>query len=294
MWQTGEAPSHHIAVVQNTTERKIMEKVTRQHHEDLEEKIQQRTQRIQELEQRRMQVEKLAALAQIAASVAHEINNPLASISQSLVLLKRAIPQEHPHFRYMAKTEDCIGRIAQITKHLYQLYRPSSPIPTPIDLRRPILSAVEIMQERASTHHVNITVVTLPTPVLAFVSDGELTQVLCNLLQNALDASHKQSEIELHLTAQTDTLTIRVSDHGLGIPPEVASHIFEPFFTTKQDRMEGGMGLGLSISHSLVESMGGTLDFFTTIGKGSTFRITLPSVTHTGGPYERTGNDSAS
>ena len=263
-------------VAQDITERKAMEDQVRNHAEELEKIIAKRTERIQELEQRRMQVEKLAALAQIAAGVAHEINNPLASISQSLVLLKRAIPTDHPHFRYMAKVEDCIDRIATITKHLYQLYRPSSPTPTPIDICLCIQTAVEIMEERAARHHVHLCVYTPPQPVITQTSQGELIQVLCNLIHNAIDASGSESTITIRLNIELESVCIFVEDQGHGISQETRPHIFEPFFTTKQGQDEGGMGLGLSISHSLVESMGGRLDFTTKIGQGTTFRICLP------------------
>jgi PAS domain S-box-containing protein len=266
-------------IAQDITERKTMEDQVRSHAEELEKEVERRTTRIQELEQRRMQVEKLAALAQIAAGVAHEINNPLASISQSLVLLKRALPPEHPHFRYMAKVEDCIDRIAQITKRLYQLYRPNSPTPTPIDLRMCIQTAIEIMQKRTIKQGIEVKVPPIPRAILTPVSQGELIQVLCNLIHNAIDASSPNGTIEVNLATDQETVSLFVTDQGLGIPPEAAPHIFEPFYTTKEYQTEGGLGLGLSISHSLVDSMGGTLDFSTTIGHGSTFRITLPLTT---------------
>jgi len=266
-------------IAQDITERKTMENHARSHAEELEKEVERRTTRIQELEQRRMQVEKLAALAQIAAGVAHEINNPLASISQSLVLLKRAIPKEHPHFHYMAKTEDCIERIAQITKHLYQLYRPNSPTPLPIDLRICIQTAKEIMRKRTIKQEIEIEVPALPEPIITHLSQGELIQVLCNLIHNAMDASPSGSSIEVSLTTEPGTVSIFVADQGTGISPKDAPHIFEPFFTTKQNQEDGGMGLGLAISHSLVESMGGILDFTTKIGHGTTFRISLPLTT---------------
>jgi hypothetical protein len=273
------SPPRCAYVAQDITERKTMENHVRSHAEELEKEVDRRTTRIQELEQRRMQVEKLAALAQIAAGVAHEINNPLASISQSLVLLKRAIPTEHPHYRYMAKVEDCIDRIAQITKHLYQLYRPSSPTPTPIDLCLCIRTAAEIMKERLENHRMQINFPIHLQPIITHASQGELVQVLCNLIHNAIDASPPDSTIEVSLATGRETLSIFVADQGEGIPPEDAPHIFEPFYTTKHNQTDGGMGLGLSISHSLVESLGGTLDFSTTIGHGSIFRITLPLAT---------------
>lgn len=278
-------------IAQDITERKAMEDQVRNYAEELEKIIATRTERIQELEQRRMQIDKLAALAQIAAGVAHEINNPLASISQSLVLLKRAIPTNHPHFRYMAKVEDCIERIATITKHLYQLYRPSSPTPTPIDICFCIHTAAEIMEERAKRRQVSIQCLPPPDPIITHCSQGELIQVLCNLIHNAIDASRPGCTITIDIEIEPETLLIFVRDQGEGIGSADSPHIFEPFFTTKQGQAEGGMGLGLSISHSLVESMGGTLDFTTKIGQGTTFRICLPvTTTQEGEPNEPTGN----
>ncbi len=276
MWHIGGDPSFHMCVVEDITQRKYLEDAIQKHNVELEKTVTQRTERIQELEQRRMQVEKLAALAQIAASVAHEINNPLASISQSLLLLKRGIPPEHPNFHYMAKAEDCIDRIAQITKHLYQLYRPSSPTPTLIDLHIPIHDAIEIMHARASSKHITLSLLDLPAPMFSHLPSGELTQVLCNLIQNGIDASTPEGTIKIACQIEPRTICIEVADQGEGIPKDIISHIFEPFFTTKQAQQEGGMGLGLAISHSLVQSMGGELDCCSTIGQGSAFRITLP------------------
>ncbi len=278
---SGEADYLALIIQDISTEKEAQETI-RRHNVELEATIRHRTQRIQELEQRRMQVEKLAALAQIAAGVAHEINNPLASISQSLVLLKRAIPHKHPHYRYMAKVEDCIERISQITARLYQLYRPSSPVPSTLDVRIPIQNAIDIMQRPSSKHGVEI-VANIQHPLLCRAPRNEMIQVLCNLLQNAIDTSQPHDTIEVITDTESDTITIHVIDHGQGISPDIASHIFEPFFSTKQGQTDGGMGLGLSISHSLVAAMGGTLDFSSTLGQGSRFTITLPGTSENGG-----------
>ena len=269
-------PIRAVVAHYDITKRYLLEEAIRTQATELESEVLRRTQRIQELEQRRMQVEKLAALSQVAAGVAHEINNPLASISQSLVLLKRAISPDHPHYRYMAKVEDCIERIAQITKHLYQLYRPSGPTPAPVDLRICIQIATDIMKEQALKNGIQIQIPSMSEPITSNVSQSELIQVLCNLIHNAIDASAPDGVIKVGLNNEPKSLSIVVIDDGEGIPPEAFPHIFEPFFTTKQNSIDGGMGLGLSISRSLVEAMGGKIDFSTSIGQGTTFTITLP------------------
>ena len=108
---------------------------------------------------------------------------------------------------------------------------------------------------------------------------NEVIQVLYNLIQNAIQASPRQGEIILRAERVDDTIHLQVTDFGAGIPPEVLPHIFEPFFTTKQEEEEGGMGLGLAVSHSLVSAMGGRLEVDTTVGQGTTFTLVLPCTT---------------
>ena len=260
-------------VIEDITDRKRMEDELRRYADGLEAEVSRRTQRIYELEQRRMQVEKLAALAQVAAGVAHEINNPLASISQSMLLLKGAISPQHSNFHYVGKIDECIERIAHIVKQLYQLYRPEPKLTDPIDLISVVRAVIDIMTPSASKKKVFIQSELPEGRLLAKISRVDLTQVLCNLLQNAIDVSPPQGSIVMKVVQAPDSTAFHIQDHGPGIVSAIRAHIFEPFFTTKQGSPEGGMGLGLAVSRSLVVSMGGNLDYFPNPAGGTIFRV---------------------
>ncbi len=112
--------------------------------------------------------------------------------------------------------------------------------------------------------------------MVASLPEGSLRQVLFNIFQNAIEASPRGGLIKIAATFTEDGLSISVADHGSGIPDGVGSQVFEPFFTSKGHLPGGGLGLGLSVSKSLVEGMGGSLDFESRDGQGTVFRIVLP------------------
>src|SRR5690606_19111753 len=130
--------------------------------------------RIQELEQRRMHMEKLATLAQVSAGLAHEINNPLASIAQSLLVLKRAIPADHPKYKYTEKMQNCIERMTLTIAQFYKLYRPSPPKVKHVDVEWVIRSAVDIMQSVAGKKGLSLTTSFALTTSRVAIAPGDL------------------------------------------------------------------------------------------------------------------------
>jgi hypothetical protein len=106
--------------------------------------------------------------------------------------------------------------------------------------------------------------------------EGLIRQVLYNLVQNAIEASPPGGVVNITAAVASEQIIIKVADHGHGIPEPLRPHIFEPFFTTKTGLRNSGLGLGLSVSQSIVEAMNGALDFESAAGQGAVFRVTLP------------------
>lgn len=223
-----------------------------------------------------MEVEKLAAMSQVAAGIAHEINNPLASLVQSLTVLKRLVPRDHPQYSYTEKMKVCLDRITHITRQLYNLYRPPSPKADAVEVEWVIQSALDIMTPVASKKGVNLRSSLSVHKTKVDIAPGDLTQVLCNLIQNAVDASRPNLDVLVSTSLDQQIVTILVTDHGMGISAEILPRIFDPFFTTKYGYEGVGLGLGLALSKNLVESMGGTLQCSSQNGNGTTFRVSLP------------------
>ena len=229
-----------------------------------------------EEEERRMQVEKLAALGQVAAGVAHEINNPLAGIKNTFLLLKDTIAPGHPYSQYVSMIDREIQRISDIVGQMYQLYRPDPAEPRPIDLEAVLRDVSQIMAGLLRQHRLTLRTEVAPDLPQVRLPQRDLIQVLCNLIRNAIEASRPAGEIRLSVMHDEEIVSIAVADHGHGIPAEVLPHIFDPFFTTKMGSTQGGMGLGLSVSRSLVQAMGGRIEVQTAVGRGATFTVVLP------------------
>jgi PAS domain S-box-containing protein len=241
-------------------------------------------------EQRRTQAalltsEKLAVAGRLAASIAHEIHNPLDSVVNLLYLLKQdPSPAERAEFIDLAQGE--LARVTQISRAMLGMHRESR-TPVVLDISA-ILRSVMVLLERSMTE-VGVTVRTrLATDAVATGYPAELRQVFTNLLTNAAQASAPGSTIEVSVRTRSAGrargttpatpagVTIAIADQGHGIPQKVLSDLFQPFFTTKGER---GTGLGLWISKGIIEKHGGTISVESRTGPddhGTTFTIFLP------------------
>ena len=220
--------------------------------------------------------EKLAATGRMAARIAHEINNPLAGIKNAFLLIKDATPEDPLSSKYVDLVEREIERIARIVRQMYELYRPEQKMNLKVDVTQKIRDIVALMESSYHEREVLITVDIPETPIIAAFQEDSLSQVVFNLLQNAIDASSPGGVVKLLASTTDDHIQVSVIDQGCGIPESIRSQIFEPFFTTKGDGSQGGLGLGLSISRSLTEAMGGSLDFQSQVGQGTVSRFVLP------------------
>ena len=270
-----DGQEYNCAVVRDITERKRLEEELARHAEDLERQVQQRIAEIARLETQRAQAEKLAAVGQLAAGVAHEINNPIAGIKNAFMLVKQAVDRAHPHYEFVGLIDREIDRVAAIVRNMYQLYRRESRWTEAVDVVVLIRDIESLFAKRLSQQGLRL-VTEVEDSIKLYVPQGDLLQVLLNLVQNAIDSSRPGHTITLAVREEPDAVRIRVIDHGSGIQPDVLPHIFDPFFTTKNDGTHKGMGLGLSVSQALVQAMGGTLEGLSEWGRGATFTIVLP------------------
>ncbi len=272
-----ESSTHAFFI--DITQRKHVEHQLLDYTENLERKVDERAQRVQELTRQRNEMEKLAATGRMAAGVAHEINNPLTGLKNSFLLVKEAVPSDHPYQRFVGIIEREIERISHIVRQMYQLYRPESKQPVPINVREELSDICQLLERRAAQRQVAILIdVASDLPELC-VPEGAYRQILYNLLLNACQASPCPGEVLLTAHADGDKLLTTVKDSGPGVSSEILPHIFEPFFSTKGgvDRaLDGGMGLGLSVSKSLATALGWEILVDSRPGDGAAFTLMAP------------------
>jgi signal transduction histidine kinase len=225
------------------------------------------------------QSEKLAATGRLAATIAHEINNPLEAIT-NLIYLSRTDPEVPQRVQRLLETADMeLGRVSQIAQQTLGFYRDTIS-PADIDLNELLQSVVELFARKMSTHKIDYTL-DLEPDLCVHGLKGEIRQVFSNLIVNAIDASTTATNAGTlrirgrHLRGQRTGVSVLISDQGSGIPQHVRHRVFSPFFTTKQSV---GTGLGLWVTRGFVDKHGGSIRFRTCTDRpsGTTFRILLP------------------
>ena len=262
-----------------------------------------------------VQSEKLASLGQLAAGMAHEINNPLAFVINDLAVIQRdaqalaeglaiyrqfdeAIakldPDQHARLTEIdgridlsytsgnlpeiaARSREGLRRIQVIVRDLREFARLDIGGETDVDLNTAIASTANIIAGRARSAEVTIDLQLLPVPTVPG-NPTKINQVILNLLANAVDACHSGGRVTVRTCQVNSAVSIEVEDTGDGIDPAIADRIFDPFFTTKPPGH--GTGLGLTISYGVVRDHVGVIDFVTRPGEGTIFRVLLPLQRH--------------
>jgi two-component system, NtrC family, sensor histidine kinase HydH len=218
--------------------------------------------------------ERLAALGQLTAGLAHELRNPLGTIKASAEMLTKNLTKGRPEV--LAEMTGYIGaevnRMNGLITSFLDFARPLQIHPAAADLEAVVDDAIRQQSELAKSRNIAVAKRMEGGP-LEGAFDSELLKIaLSNLVQNAIQASASGQEVELRALARDQNLMILVSDHGEGIQPQHLESIFNPFFTTKTQ----GVGLGLPIVSKIVDEHQGRLQVFSEPGKGTTFEITLP------------------
>lgn len=241
----------------------------------LEQKVMDRTQALEQAHARLRHAEKLTALGNLAASVAHDINNPLTGILSYLYLMKQDISSDSVMYEDLELIERQAYVIAGLVKQLQNFSKPPRKEKQPVALKKILDDIVALIEHDLRKHNIEVACDCddrLP-PVLA--APDQLSEVFMNLIVNARDAMPSGGELTIHADIETaETILMRVSDTGTGIPPEVMAHLFEPFHTTKGEQ---GTGLGLAICYRIVTEHGGAIWVESQPGRGTTFLIRLPA-----------------
>jgi two-component system sporulation sensor kinase C len=264
--------------VRDITEQRALRDQLRLHAEHLEQLVQERTEQLWQLELRQRKMEKLVALGQLAAGVAHEINNPLAGMRNAFELIKSSLSPDNEHFELLGLVDKEIERISGITHQMYQLYKRAPQQPGEFGITHSIEEVISILTSTAGQRQIRLSFESPGDPLRVKLVEGEVKQILYNLISNAIQASPIGEYVAIRIRQTAREIVVRIEDQGPGIPEEILPRIFDPFFSTKQADKQAGMGLGLSVSRSLIEAMGGRIKVSSTPGKGSVFSAIFPRI----------------
>ena len=219
--------------------------------------------------------EKLAAAGRLSAAIAHEINNPLESITNLLYLIDTS-PETPPAIKgYVQEALSELSRLTHIARQSLGFYRELTG-PATFDLNESVENTLEIYLKRFDSKHITVVRRYHPAALTLKAVKGEVRQVISNLLVNAYDALAEGGTLALATFPREDHVVFTISDNGTGIRPDVLARIFEPFFTTKDGT---GTGLGLWVSDTIVTKHGGTLEVTSSTegdARGTTFEVSLP------------------
>ncbi len=221
-----------------------------------------------------VQAEKMAAIGRLAASIAHEINNPLQAIHNSLHLSLHRRLEEEKRMQYLGMAQTEVQRLIEIVQRMLDFYRPSRGGREPADVNAIAENVLALAHKRLQHGGIDVqTDLRENLPLVPVVSD-QITQVFLNIVINAIEAMPEGGEllVETKLSANRDWVLTCFHDTGFGIPSEQVVNLFEPFYTTKVD----GTGLGLAISYGIIERHGGEIEVSSRPGEGTLFVVRLP------------------
>jgi len=227
-----------------------------------------------------LQSAKLAAVGELAASVAHEINNPLYAARNSLYLVEQDLPPGAPQRQFLEIAQSELGRIARIITRMRDFYRPTRVELEPTTINDVLMATIDLVQTHLRHGQVAVTTDLADDLPQMTAHTDQLRQVFLNLMLNACDAMPNGGTLRITSHAhpasadQPVDIIVRIADTGIGIAPEHRAHLFEPFYTTKAQ----GTGLGLAISAHIITQHGGTIEVASEVGVGTTFTVRLPGL----------------
>ena len=228
---------------------------------------------LRRMEEQVKRAEKLAVIGGVAAAVAHEIRNPLASISGSIELLRAPLSTDDENGRLMDIVLREVDRLNGLVTELLEYARPRGRVTVEMDLGEALAETVRVFSQDRTWPGVEVVLMERASARLA-ADPAQIRQVVWNLLRNAAESMPGGGTVRVELDVEDDgrTAVMTMVDTGAGITAEELEHIFEPFFTTKRQ----GTGLGLPTVHRIITEHGGTVSVASTVGAGTTIAVKLP------------------
>jgi len=229
---------------------------------------------IHEIQEALLQSEKLAAMGRLTSQIAHELNNPIYGIMNTLELLKTEIPPESKRRRILELSLSETHRLAEMLRNMLSFSKPEEEQRQPVDLNELLEGILLIVDKQMQEANVRVKTYFDDQIPLVMASQNQLRQVFLNMFKNAKEAMPKGGTLTVGTGREKDKVLIHIRDTGVGIPEELKSKIFEAFFTTKQKVK--GVGLGLSVCYGIIKNHGGEIKVESEEGKGTHFTISLP------------------
>ncbi len=225
-----------------------------------------------EFEQRISETEHLATIGQLAASLAHEIKNPLAGISGAIQVLGAELDEDHPHKEIITEALRQIDRLDAAVRDLLLYSRPQQPGLHREDVSQIVAHALILLRQEPAFRQVPVRCEGITEQHWASVDEAQIQQVISNLMINAAHACEVGGAVACRISTEGDKVRLVIEDDGIGMTPQILSRAFEPFYTTKAR----GTGLGLAICRRIIETHQGTIRVESEAGKGTRVTIELP------------------
>jgi PAS domain S-box-containing protein len=269
-----DSPGQFRVMLSDISEKHKIEAELKKAHDELERRVEERTIELQKAHEQLLHSEKLSAVGNLSASIAHEFNNPL----QGIMIVLKGIGK----FAHLEKKErnlidmalkEC-HRMKTLISNLSDFYRPTTGMWSPVSIHECLDALLMFSKKDFSTRKITVEKEYADNlPPVDGVAD-QLKQVFLNLFNNAANACVDGGTITIKTEVLEQYIVAHIKDNGIGIAPENIPHIFEPFFTTRPEL--SGMGLGLSVSYGIVNNHGGSIEVKSDPGAGTTFSVILP------------------
>jgi len=229
---------------------------------------------LQKTQQALLQSEKLAAMGRLTSQIAHELNNPIYGIMNTLELLKTEIPPESKRRKILELALSETQRLAEMLRNMLSFSKPEEEKRRPVKLNELVDGILLVMEKQMRESNIKVETSFDDEIPEVMASTNQMRQVMLNILKNAKEAMPRGGTLTVRTSKEDKHALIQVQDTGVGIPEEIRNKIFEAFFTTKQKVK--GVGLGLSVCYGIIKDHGGDIKVESEEGKGTTFTIRLP------------------